>query len=869
MFIMNIISSQDIRKSWIDFFEKEHGHKYVKSGSLIPDNPTLLLTSAGMVQFVPYFLGLKEPNFKRAVTIQKCARAGGKDSDLENIGRTTRHHSFFEMLGNFSFGDYFKAEATSWAWDYVTKVLKLPSEKLFVSIFGGDKFTPEDKEAYNLWKKIGLPDSRIRKLPRKEVFWGPPGPTGPCGPCSEIYFDRGEKFKDPDERYLEIWNLVFMELEKDEEGKFKSLAKKNIDTGAGLERIAMILQEKENTFETDLLSPILDAVCEITKYDYGKDAPSGHLNVKIITDHIRCISFLISDGVRPSNLGRGYVLRMLTRRAARFGWLLGTKEPFLYKLPKAVIENYSDIYPELSNNLNIICDVIKKEEERFSETIEKGLIYLEEIISHSKDTISGEAAFDLYSTYGFPVELTSDIVIEKNKKIDMKGFEKAKEKHSEVSSQEIFAVKLTERKIYGELLKEFGETQFLGYEQNSCEAKVLAIINSKGERIETLRATSSGELILDKTVFYAESGGQTGDTGEITCGDVACNVLDTQKHEGLLIHHVHVKSGEIKIGDEVKCSIDLEKRTRTKHHHSVTHLMHSALRKVFRESLQQAGSEVNHERTRFDFTLDRGAKKEELIEIEKMVNDWIKKNLPVEIKEMSFNEAMQTGALAFFGDKYGDRVRVIKMGNEKEQVSIELCGGTHVKNISEIGSFKIIKESSISAGTRRIEAVAGKAVKEYLEKKKKDDEAKASAEQDRHKKEKTLKEQYLKSLEKLKAEEKLVQKLPNGISLFIPKPDNYSNEAIKTYIESKLKSEKSSVFIITNTQEEKLTFFVGVTADLTQKGLNAKDLVNKIAEVCGGRGGGRDNFAQAGGKDISRVNEALELGGGIISQFKN
>lgn len=908
---MGPISSQDIRESWINFFEKEHRHKHIKSSSLMPDNPTLLLTSAGMVQFVPYFLGLKEPEFKRAVTIQKCARVGGKDSDLENIGRTTRHHTFFEMLGNFSFGDYFKAEAIVWAWDYVTRVLGLSKEKLFVSVFEGDNVTPQDTEAYEIWtKRVGLPESKIRKLPRKEVFWGPPGPTGPCGPCSEIYFDRGGEFKDPDERYLEIWNLVFMEFEKDDEGNFKSLVKKNIDTGAGLERIAAILQNKTNTFETDLLRPILDAVCDLTntKYDDCRDAPVELLYIKIITDHIRCICFLISDGIRPSNLGRGYVLRMLIRRAARYGYLLGEKEPFLFNLPSTVSNNYSSTYSELSKNLNTIVEVTKQEEERFAETIERGLIYLEEILSKPGKTISGEDAFDLYSTYGFPVELTIDIAHERKKEVDLVSYGKAKEKHAEVSSQDIFAVKLTEKKIYGELLKEYGETKFLGYKEKECETKVLALLNKQGERVDKLAKGEKGELILDKTVFYAESGGQVGDTGDISGQGLGVRsqnlkiiVLDTQKFEGLFIHQIFVESGEVNIGDEVNCKIDIKKRMRTMHHHSATHLMHSALRKLYGSTLQQAGSEVNHERTRFDFTLDRAAKADEIKKIEEMVNSWIQKKLPVEVKETSFNEAMQTGALAFFGDKYGEKVRVIQMGTDREVASIELCGGTHVSNTGEIGNFKIVKESSIAAGTRRIEAVAGEVVKEYLVKtqKEKEEEIKKLQEEDKKIKEEFLKCGFLKewqelenkckdnfklkhrkakeilesgasakNIEKLKEQESKAQKLSNGIILFTPRPDNYGLTAIKAYLENKIKSETGSVFIVPDISEEKkLTFFVGVTRDLFQKGLKAKELVNKIAEVCGGRGGGRDDFAQAGGKDISKVREALEVGHKIIRKF--
>ncbi len=896
---MQNATSQQIRQSWTDFFTKKHDHRYVKSSSLIPDNPTLLLTSAGMVQFVPYFLGLKESEFKRAVTIQKCARVGGKDSDLENIGRTTRHHSFFEMMGNFSFGNYFKQEAIVWGWDYLTKTLELPKEKLVVSVFAGDATNPFDEEAYNIWhKQIGIEDSRIKKLTRKDNFWGPPGPTGPCGPCSEICFDRGPEFHDPEERFLEFYNLVFMELEKDENEKYKPLAKKNVDTGLGLERITLILQNKPNTFETDLLKPILDNVSEITKIKYKKDEKSD-LSLKIITDHIRCVSFLIADGVRTSNIGRGYVLRMLIRRAARFGYLLGIKEPFLYKLPNVVSNNYSDTYPELSKNLNTIIDVVRQEEERFLETIERGLIFLENMLSKSGSLISGEAAFDLYSTYGFPVELTLDIAKEKNKSVDLQSFENAKEKHSEVSNKDIFAVQLTDNKIYSEFLKEFGTTKFLGYEQEQCEANIIAILNNKGEKVKSLKEGEDGQLILNQTVFYAESGGQVGDVGQIISHEATISVSDTQKFEGLFSHYIKVIKGSVRINDVVNCEIDSIKRTRTKHHHSVTHLMHSALRKVFGNALQQAGSEVNYERTRFDFTSDRGAKPEEITQIEKIVNDWILARLPVSVNEMNFNDALKTGALAFFGDKYGDIVRVVQMGSDKELASVELCGGTHVNNTSEIQGFKIIKESSISAGTRRMEAISGAALKEYLEKQKTEDELRLKQWQEEDTKllnefirlglkneweelckkysgkEKHIKAQELinkklasEKIDKLKSLEKNIQKLSNDISLFMPSVDNYTSGAIKPYIESKLKSSTNEVCIIADLSDEnKLTFFVSVTSDLVKQGLKAKELVNKIAEVTGGRGGGRDDFAQAGGKDISKIQEALNGGKELVNNF--
>ena len=871
---MNIKTSKEIRESWISFFGKEHEHKHIPSSSLIPDNPTLLLTGAGMVQFVPYFLGLKDPSFKRAVTIQKCARVGGKDSDLENIGRTSRHHSFFEMLGNFSFGDYFKSEAIPWAWDYVTKVIRLPKEKLIVSVFAGDEITPFDNEAYEIWtKKVGVSENQIRKLDRKDVFWGPPGPTGPCGPCSEIYFDRGPDFKDHDERFLEIWNLVFMQLEKDEEGKFKPLARKNIDTGAGLERIALILQNKPNTFETDLLKPILDDVCEVTKTKYENDCRDGALQrlyLKIITDHIRCISFLIADGVRPSNLGRGYVLRMLIRRAARYGWLLGMKEPFLFKLSESVINNYKETHPELDKK-DILLKTIRQEEERFVQTIERGLIYLENLLLQKGNIIPGDKAFELYSTYGFPLELTIDIAKEKNKNVDLQDFEIAKEKHSEVSNKDMFAVKLTDNKIYSDLLKKHGKTEFLGYnvgyEEKRPACKILAVLNSKYEEVSSLKEGESGQVILDKTTFYAESGGQVGDTGQITNSqdNFELEVLNTTKFEDLFIHTVKVNFGNVHKDKPAIPEVDIKKRVRTRNHHSVTHLMHSALREVFGESLQQAGSEVNHERTRFDFTLDRGVKPEEIAKIETIVNAWIQKKLPVEIKEMSFAEAIKTGALAFFGDKYGDIVRVIKMGSGNDLASIEFCGGTHVKNIGEIGSFKVIKENSIAAGTRRIEAVAGEAVKEHVIKQEKETELRLQKEKELELKRIEEEQKTATSLKELKSQEDKIQKLSSNISLFTPEPNNYGSSAIKNYIEEKLKSQSSSIFIITDiTEENKLTFYVGVTKDLVSRGIKAKELINKIAEVAGGKGGGRDDFAQAGGKDIAKVKEALEIGVALV-----
>ncbi|MBX9671277.1 MAG: alanine--tRNA ligase [Candidatus Obscuribacterales bacterium] len=595
------LSGAQVRDKFISYFRDKRGHLHKPSSSLIPDNPTLLLTSAGMVQFVPIFLGNAAPtNPPRVVTVQKCARAGGKDSDIENIGRTSRHHSFFEMLGNFSFGDYFKKEVIPWAWEYVTKDLGLEPERLTVTIFMGDDEVPADEEAFEIWNKtVGVPKERIIRLSKKDNFWGPPGPTGPCGPCSEIYYDRGPEYgcnDDPEkcgigkcecDRYMEFWNLVFMELFKDDAGKFTPLANKNVDTGSGLERVTLILQKKNNTFETDLFFPILEEVSKIAGVEYTggivKNLPSTPSEktdsyLKIIADHARAITFLIADGVRTSNIGRGYVLRFITRRAARFGRLLGIDKPFLHKLVAVVVGIYGEAYPELKSAEALITQAIREEEERFAKTIDRGMAFLEDLLKEAGNIIDGAKAFNLYSTYGFPIELTNEIAIEHEKSVDMDAYRKAKEEHAGVSAADQFNVVITGDEAIGGILREHGTTEFTGYDHLSGEGTVLAVLKN-GKAIDEAQEGDEVDLILNTTPFYAESGGQLGDGGMFENDECRVLVIDTKKHEGLHVHRVRVQAGALHPKDKLKATVDSEKRLHTVLHHSSAHLFHAAVRR--------------------------------------------------------------------------------------------------------------------------------------------------------------------------------------------------------------------------------------------------------------------------------------------------
>ncbi|HEY9886465.1 MAG TPA: alanine--tRNA ligase, partial [Vampirovibrionales bacterium] len=662
------MKSQDIRQIWTSFFESKQ-HLKVPSSSLVPQNPTLLLTNAGMVPFVPYFLGQEKPPQNRITSIQKCVRVGGKDSDLENIGKTPRHLTFFEMLGNFSFGDYFKEEVIPWSWELLTEGYGFKPEELQVSVFEGDSEVGFDQEAYDIWhEKVGLPEKQIIKLGRADNFWGPPGGvSGPCGPCSEIYYVP----KDGSEP-IEIWNLVFMQYEKFEDGSLKVLPKPNVDTGAGLERLASILQKKETVFETDLLEPIVE---KIKTFSLDETSPKLTLALKIIADHIRCSSLLLTDGVKPSNMGRGYILRMLIRRAARYGWLIGLKQPFLFELVTSCSEIFKNEYPQLLEKLASIQNQIKEEEEAFHKTLEKGLVEFQGLVSKVQNSvIPGEQAFDLYATFGFPLELTVDLAEEKNLSVDLKSYEEAKEKHSQVSNKGKFSVGLKSQ--FDAEINELAATEFKGYEKlelQDCKVLLSEKISSEDEFVNAV-------VILDQTPFYAESGGQLADKGEIIGSlspQIVFQVNDVQKQGKVFLHKgIFRGKEEFSKDDLVIAKVNVSRREEIKKHHTATHLLQSALRLVLGQEVQQAGSQVDSNRLRFDFTFGKALTAKQMQEVENIINNWVKEDLKTETRNLPYDEAIKEGALAFFGDKYDDEVRVLSIGNTKA-ISVELCGGTH------------------------------------------------------------------------------------------------------------------------------------------------------------------------------------------------
>ncbi len=870
------LSGFEIREKFISYFRDKRGHLHMPSASLIPDNPTLLLTSAGMVQFVPIFLGqAPAPQPPRAVTVQKCARAGGKDSDIENVGRTARHHSFFEMCGNFSFGDYFKKEVIPWAWEFVTKDLGMEPEKLSVTIFKGDEQNPPDEEAFEIWHKtVGVPRERIYRMSRKDNFWGPPGPTGPCGPCSEIYYDRGEKYGCSDDptkcgigicecdRYLEFWNLVFMELFKDENGQFTPLARKNVDTGLGLDRVALIAQKKDNSYESDMFFPILQEVSKIagvnysggvvlTKEDANRPETKKDTYLKIISDHARCITFLIADGVRNSNIGRGYVLRFITRRAARFGRLLGVTEPFLHKLVRVIVENYGKVYPELVQNEQTIVNVIKDEEDRFAKTIDRGLTFLNELLDKPGNVVGGAEAFNLYATYGFPIEMTREIAEEREKSIDMDGFAAARKEHEEKSSVSKFNVNIAGDNSYGQLLKDHGATKFSGYKLMQDTSEVVAILKD-GKIIDKAEEGDEVEVVLHTTPFYAESGGQTGDSGILQSADGTLAVLDTRKHEGLFVHKVRGLSGLIEAGQRIQAIVDKDRRQQTMLHHSSAHVFHAAVRELFGKSVTQAGSEVSPKSMRFDFTLDRQPTQQELTKLESMMNEWVRQNLPVQTVEMPIEEAKRTGAIAMFGEKYGDIVRVVSMGG----FSIEFCGGTHVSNTGEIGPIKIISEGSIASGVRRIEALSGLKAWDHIASSM---NVLADASSLLKVKPADLTGQIERMQDQLKQKERLLQAREDelamlraltiqpehidGVQLISGSLQGASADALKNAADKLRGNNESTIAVLaTAVAADKVSVAVGISDALVKRGFNAGNLAKEFAAVCGGGGGGKPNL---------------------------
>lgn len=875
-----MLKGNEIRKLYLDYFKDKHAHTVVESSSLVPDNPTVLLTTAGMLQFLPIFLGIvKSPyNPARATSCQKCARAGGKDSDIENVGRTPRHHTFFEMLGNFSFGDYYKKEIIPWAWEFVTEVLKLDKDRLWITIF------ETDDEAFDIWRSIGVPAERIKRKGKKDNFWGPPGASGSCGPCSEIHYDLGEEYKcdHPNcgidtcecDRWVEIWNLVFTELYQDEEGNQSPLEKKNVDTGMGLERITMVCQGVASTFETDLLKPILDKVSEMSGVPYKKSEKTD-ISLRIITDHARCVSFLISDGVIPGNEGRSYVLRMILRRALRHGKILGMDLPFLYKLVDVVVENYGEAYPDLVKNKEKIVDVIKKEEERFAKTLDRGYKMLDEFIDAKKD-IDGESAFKLYDTYGFPFELTKEIAEENGLAIDEAGFKTAMQEQKDRAKAATAKISVTGDIKYAKVEEEVGSTEFLGYEETACEAKVLALIEGEGYT----------DVVLDRTPFYAECGGQVGDSGYLVNETLKAEVLTTFKVNHLFVHRCQIVNGEINVGDSVAALIDVARRNEIKVHHTSAHLLQAALINVVGDEVKQAGSQVEENRMRFDFTFSRAMTSQEIEKTENLMNKWIGEKLPVQTDVMDIEEAKLTGATALFGEKYEDVVRVVTIGGAKkchcgghgghckghhpehEVISREFCAGTHAKNTGDLRLVKIVSEGAIAAGTRRIELVVSNAAIEYLNEKAKITNALES-------KFKVHTEEVLDRVEKLAEENRELQKELTrvkeeaarskfatfiskaedieGGKLFISKIEDFDSDAIKAGIELLGNKLGESVIVLANSK----MVAAKVSDSFVQKGINAGKIVGEIARATGANGGGRPNFAQGGVKDASKLDEAL------------
>ncbi len=857
------LTANEIRKAFIEFFRDKHNSTEVPSSSLVPDNPTVLLTTAGMLQFLPYYLGLEKPPYNppRAVSCQKCARAGGKDSDIENVGRTPRHHTFFEMLGNFAFGDYYKKEVIPWSWDFVTNYLKLDPKRLWITVY------ESDDEAYDIWTKdVGIPPERVIRKGKKDNFWGPPGATGSCGPCSEIHYDLGEHLKCSDDcsiatcecdRWCEIWNLVFTELFQDEEGNFSPLEKKNVDTGMGLERIAMVVQGKESTFETDLLYPILQKVSQMANVPY-KNSQKTDISLRIITDHARCVSFMINDGVNPGNEGRSYVLRMILRRALRHGKILGLELPFLSEIVDTVIKQYEEVYPDLKKNAEKIKSVIRQEEERFKITLDRGYKLLEDLISCS-GRIDGENAFKLYDTFGFPLELTIEIASEKGVSVDVDGFLTEMKKQKEKAKAAAHKISLTDDLVYVNIENQYGSTVFTGYDNCETQAKVVA----------TVEAGEFTDIILDKTPFYAECGGQVGDTGIIENNEFKAEVLNTFKVNKLFVHRVQIINGDVKSGMIVNAKIDKNKRADIAIHHSNAHLIQAALRKVLGNEVHQAGSFVEADRTRFDFTYPRAMTKDEIQTVENIINDWIGENIKQNTEIMNIEMAKKSGAMALFGEKYDEEVRVVKFGN----ISAELCGGTHVKSTGDIRLTKIVSETAVSAGTRRIEAVCGTAAIKFLsEKAVVADELAHSFKvpvsdlNQRISKLVNDNKALETEIETLKAEQvkakfqsfiSKAEVIPGG-KLFISQTDALSAGLVKLGCEILASKLGESIVVLASVDKDKITYVVKVTESFVKKGINAGQIVSKLASLTGGKGGGRPQFAQGAGKDSSNLTSVLE-----------
>ena len=865
--IKKIVTGDEIRNAFLKFYS-EKLHKIIPSASLIPDDPTVMLTIAGMLPFKPVFLGLKERPSKRATSSQKCIRT----NDIENVGVTARHHTFFEMLGNFSFGDYFKREAIQWAWELVTNIYQLSVENIIVSVFH------EDEESAKIWRdEIGIHPDRIVKLGEEDNFWSS-GKTGPCGPCSELYYDfHPEKglqnidLEDGD-RFIEFYNLVFMQYNRDPNGKLTDLKFKNIDTGMGLERMAQILQKKQNNYETDLIFPIIQKICEIANIDYFSSDDKNKISLKIIGDHTRAVIHLISDGVAASNLGRGYILRRLIRRMVRHGRLLGITNEFLPHIATVGINLMQNNYPDLKNNNDLILNEIKIEEIRFRETLERGEKLLDELISSGQKLISGFKAFELYDTYGFPLELTVEIAEENSISVDVKGFEEEMNAQKERAKAASSNIDLT---LEGSLEREidlFNKTVFNGYKSLLSEAEIKGIFLDS----TLVKQASEGQkvlIVLDQTTFYGESGGQVGDIGTIFSKDVEVLVDNVMRKKNVFLHYGTIKKGILTIGQKVKTNVSSSNRAKAAANHTATHLLQSALKSVINESVGQKGSLVAFNKLRFDFNSSNPISKDQISKIETLVNSWIMENHALEIKNMSKSEALEKGAVAMFGEKYDDEVRVVNVPG----VSMELCGGTHVKTTSELGSFKIISEEGISAGVRRIEALSGQSAFDYFSDRNAlvnqlSDLLKANPNQ-LFERVNNLQAELInknKEIQKMKDEIayfkyssiKSSAEIVNSFSILVNQIDGLDGNSLQSAalnLTSHL-GNKAIVILggIPNPENRKLLFVVSLGDDAVKIGLHAGKLINEIARICSGGGGGKPNFAQAGAKDIDKLSDALD-----------
>ncbi len=865
---MQKLGLNEIREKFLTFFESKQ-HLRLPSFPLVPqgDN-SLLLINAGMAPLKPYFIGKEVPPSKRVTTCQKCIRT----PDIERVGKTSRHGTFFEMLGNFSFGDYFKTEVTAWAWEFITKVLEIPEDRIWVSVY------EEDSEAEEIWvNQVGVSRDRIVHLGKEDNFWEIG--TGPCGPCSELYFDRGEEYGcgSPDcavgcdcDRYVEFWNLVFTQFDKDEKGVYNKLAHPNIDTGMGLERIACIMQGTTSLFEVDTIRKVLDHAASIAKVEYGKDSETD-VSLRVITDHIRSTVFLVSDGVLPSNEGRGYVLRRLLRRAARHGKLLGIQKPFLYELAKTVVEESYSAYPELKEKFDYIEKVIKIEEERFAETIDQGLAilgeYMDELKAEGKTELSGEHAFKLYDTYGFPIDLTREIVEEAGYTVAEETFAALMEQQRQRArdargdqegaawEEDVFAV-----------VKE--ATVFDGYQKFEDTGKVLAI-SKDGVLADSVSGGEEVTVVLDKTVFYAEGGGQVGDSGVLTFDGGSVRVIDTKKKNGKYLHKGTVLNGILKVGMTVSAAIDTARRAAIRRNHSTAHLLQAALKNTLGNHVAQAGSYVSEDRVRFDFSHFSAMTAEELQQVEREVNEQILKGIPVEIFEKSIDEAKKMGATALFGEKYGSTVRIVKMGD----YSMELCAGCHVDNTSNIGLFKLISESGVAAGVRRIEGVTGLGVLDYINANNEliartaaalkanspsEIEQKAVAVMAENRELERGLESFRDRMAELRTKNMMAGVRHIGeVNLLTGQLDGMGADDLKALADNAKTQMKNGVIILASNNDGKITFVAMAMDEAVAKGIHCGKIIKELTEICGGKGGGKPNMAQGGGTDVMKIDDAL------------